>query len=234
MAEVKPLGIGSTGLPTELNSTDTIPTGNVPTVTSAKISDFTEAAQDAVGAMVDANSLEYTDGTPLLAVKRQMSITADGSGIKLSGDESSPGNSEYYGTNGSGTKGYYPLPAANAAESATMTAGETLAAGDLIYIAAAGTVFKADANTNGKEAIGFVLAGITSAASGTVYFGTGLVTGLSGLTPGVKQFLSATTTGGITTTPPSGTSDLVQLVGWAKSATELFFTPHQPLVRAAS
>lgn len=239
MAEVKPLGIGSTGLPTELNSTDTIPVSNVPAITSSGVSDFTEAAQDAVGAMVadtDTVDITYTDGTPELKadVKKQMSITSDASGIKLVNDETSPGNSEYYGTNSGGTKGYHPLPSASAAESATMTAGETLAAGDLVYIAAAGTVFKADANTAGKEAVGFVLAGITSAASGTVYFGTGIVSGLSGLTPGVKQYLSATVTGGITTTPPSGASDLVQLVGWAKSATELFFTPHQPLVRAAS
>lgn len=234
MAEKKPLSIGSTGLPTELDSADTLPVSNIPTITSAKVSDFTEAAQDAVGAMVDANSLEYTDGTPLLAAKRQMSITADASGLKLSGDESAPGNSKYYGTNGAGTKGFHVLPASSAAETATMTAGENLAAGDLVYIAAAGTVFKADANTAGKEAIGFVLSSISSAASGTVYFGTGIVTGLTSLTPGSKYFLSASVTGGITATPPSGASDLVQLVGWAKSATELFFQPQAPLVRAAS
>jgi hypothetical protein len=40
----------------------------------------------------------------------QMSITADASGLKLSGDSSSPGNDKYYGTNGSGTKGWYDLP----------------------------------------------------------------------------------------------------------------------------
>lgn len=70
---------------------------------------FIEAAQDAVGAMADANTLTYTDGTPLLEVKRQMSITADGSGLKLSGDAASPGNTQYYGTNAIGTKGWYSL-----------------------------------------------------------------------------------------------------------------------------
>jgi hypothetical protein len=234
MAEKKPLSIGSTGLPTEFDSADTLPVSNVPTITSAKVSDFTEAAQDAVGAMADTNTLNYSDATPSLAVRTQMSITSDASGLKLSGDESSPGNSEYYGTNGAGAKGFHPLPAASAAESATMTAGENLAAGDLVYVAAAGTVFKADANTAGKEAVGFVTSAISSAASGTVYFGTGIVSGLTSLTPGSKYFLSASVTGGITTTPPSGASDLVQLVGWAKSATELFFQPQAPLVRAAS
>lgn len=69
-----------------------------------------ELAQDAVGAMADANTLNYIDGTPLLEVKNQMSITDDASGLKLSGDATSPGNSMLYGTNGSGTKGWYAQP----------------------------------------------------------------------------------------------------------------------------
>ncbi|UOF76762.1 hypothetical protein [Caudoviricetes sp.] len=70
-----------------------------------------EAAQDAVGAMADTNTLTYTDATPLLSVKSQMSITNDASGLKLSGDSASPGNTKLYGTNGSGTKGWYDQPA---------------------------------------------------------------------------------------------------------------------------
>ena len=232
MAEIKPLMIGATGLPTEADSADTIPVSNVPTLTAAKISDFDEAAQDAVGAMVDTDNLTYTDGTPLLSVKLQMSLVDDASGIKLDGDASTPGNSKYYGTNSGGTKGFYDLP--TGATGYTMTAGENLAAGDLIYVAAAGTVFKADANTAGKEAVGFVTGAISSAASGTVYFGPAVISGYTSLTPGAKQFLSATTTGAFSTTVPSGTSDLVQLVGWAKSATELFFIPQAPMIRAAS
>lgn len=45
----------------------------------------------------------------------QMSITADASGLKLSGDEASPGNSQYYGTDGSGTKGFFDLPSGGGA-----------------------------------------------------------------------------------------------------------------------
>ena len=77
---------------------------------STNISDFIEAAQDAVGAMLDANSLEYTDATPLLAVKRQFTITADASGLKLVNDSASPGNNKIYGTNASGVKGWYDSP----------------------------------------------------------------------------------------------------------------------------
>lgn len=43
----------------------------------------------------------------------QYSITGDGSvatPLQLSGDAATPGNSFYYGTNGSGTKGWYVLP----------------------------------------------------------------------------------------------------------------------------
>lgn len=88
-----------------INSTSLLSSGDI------VINEMTdEKAQDAVGAMVDANSLVYTDVTPLLAVKRQMSIDADANGLKLSGDSASPGNSMLYGTNSGGTKGWYVQP----------------------------------------------------------------------------------------------------------------------------
>jgi len=40
------------------------------------------------------------------AVKKQMSIDADASGLKLSGDSATPGASKVYGTDGSGVKGW--------------------------------------------------------------------------------------------------------------------------------
>jgi hypothetical protein len=72
-----------------------------------------EQAQDAVGAMADSNTLLYTDATPLLEVKKQMSITADSSGLKLSGDATTPGNNKVYGTDGAGTKGWRDFPGAS-------------------------------------------------------------------------------------------------------------------------
>jgi hypothetical protein len=46
--------------------------------------------------------------------------------LTLSGDASSPGNSQYYGTNGSGTKGWYTLTAGgNVSTSGTITSGQT-------------------------------------------------------------------------------------------------------------
>lgn len=83
---------------------------------SGDITDFTEGAQDAVGAMItdsDTIDLTYADATPQLKadVRAQMSITSDASGLKLSGDSASPGNTKLYGTNASGMKGWYDQPA---------------------------------------------------------------------------------------------------------------------------
>ena len=74
-----------------------------------------EEAQDAVGTILtDTNTVDFTynDGTPSITadVTTQQSITSDGSGVKLSGDEASPGNSQYYGTDSGGTKGFHSLP----------------------------------------------------------------------------------------------------------------------------
>lgn len=225
MAEVKPLKAGATGIE-QIPATDTIPVANVPDLTSAKITDFTEAAQDAVGAMATDTAtvnLTYTDGTPAFTadVITQMSITADGSGIKLSGDEASPGNSEYYGTNGSGTKGYYPLPT-GAGE--TYTAGENISAGDLVYVSASGVVMKADANTPAKAAVGFAPSAITSAASGTIIFHDGKIT-TTGLTLGEWYYLSNTATGAFAlhSSLTFATGDIQQKVGIAESTTVLRF-----------
>jgi hypothetical protein len=56
----------------------------------------------------DSDLSDLADGTLTgTKVQRQMSVDADGSGLKLSGDSSSPGNNKMYGTNGSGVKGWY-------------------------------------------------------------------------------------------------------------------------------
>jgi|GEM_PF-5489955 hypothetical protein len=79
-----------------------------------------ERAQDAVGTILadtDTINLTYTDGTPEIKadVKTQQSITSDASGIKLVGDAAAPGNSKYYGTDSSGTKGFHDLPTGGSA-----------------------------------------------------------------------------------------------------------------------
>lgn len=74
-----------------------------------------ENAQDAIGTiLVDSPTIgfTYSDSTPSIVadIFHQMSISADTNGLKLLNDEASPGNSKYYGTNGSGTRGWYSLP----------------------------------------------------------------------------------------------------------------------------
>lgn len=94
--------------------------GGANTLTIAStISSYTdEQAQDAVGnILTDTNTIDqvYNDGTNTITadVRTQMSLTSDASGIRLSGDASTPGNSKYYGTDSGGTKGYFDIPASS-------------------------------------------------------------------------------------------------------------------------
>lgn len=120
------------------------------------------------------------------------------------------------------------MPTGFGTDTLTLTAAETLAAGNVVYVSAANTVSKADANSATKAAVGFVLSSISSSATGTVYFGSGFITGLSGLTAGALYYLSGTA-GGITTTAPTGTGKIQQQVGFAVNTTTLYFEP-QPAI----
>ncbi|MGI9158305.1 MAG: hypothetical protein ACR2K1_00985 [Saprospiraceae bacterium] len=134
-------------------------------------------------------------------------------------------------TNGSGKLDSTFLPAGVGNDSKSMTTGEALSAGNLVYISNTGTVLKADANAVAKAAVGYVTSSAASGASVTVFF-EGTISGLTGLTPGATYFLSDTTTGGVSLTIPSNAGDIVQAVGIAVSATELTFEPQTPIVRA--
>jgi len=125
------------------------------------------------------------------------------------------------------------FPAGIGAETRTMTASEAISAGDLINIwnSTGPKIRKADAAT-GKEAHGFVLAAISSGASGTVYPEESVLSGLTGLTPGATQFLSGTTAGARTETAPSTSGQSAQIVGVAISTTEILFRPETPVLLA--
>ena len=124
------------------------------------------------------------------------------------------------------------MPTGVGADTAAIIASENLAAGDLVNIwnnASIANVRKADATTAGKEAHGFVLSAVTSSASATVYF-EGSNTSVTGKTPG-KQYL-AISAGNTTTTAPSGSGNVVQIVGFATSATSMNFQSTTPIVLA--
>ena len=127
------------------------------------------------------------------------------------------------------------MPVGIAADIKNMVTSEDLVAGDLVNIynnAGTLTARKADASAAGKEAHGFVIAAVTSPAAADIYF-EGTNTFCTGLTVGSEQYLSATTPGKSTDTPPSGASQVVQRVGKALAATELSFEPAQPIQLSA-
>lgn len=104
----------------------------------------------------------------------------------------------------------------------SVVASEALVAGDFVnFHNNAGTLNmrKAD-SSNGREAHGFVLASVSSSATGTAYR-TGVNTGRTSLTPGTIYYLS--TAGGVTTTAPTASGSIVQPLGVAESATAINF-----------
>lgn len=118
------------------------------------------------------------------------------------------------------------MPTGIGADTASITASEALAAGDLVNVwndAGTTKVRKGDGSAAGKPADGFVLSSVSSGAAATVYF-EGTMTGLTGLTGGAV-YLHGTTAGAVTNTPPSGAGKVVQRVGVATSATTVNFEP---------
>lgn len=124
------------------------------------------------------------------------------------------------------------MPVGIGADTASITASEALNAGDYVNVWDSTGDFrarKADATTAGKEAHGFVLAGVSQNDSATVYF-EGSNTQVSGMTAG-RVYLS-TTPGIGSATAPSGSGNVVQMVGTAVAATTVNFEPQPPIVLA--
>lgn len=108
-----------------------------------------------------------------------------------------------------------------------ITAGEDLDAPDLIYIAADGKAYKADANGSDKDAIACVQDEILTDATGDAYLPPVVLEGFSGLTPNTRFFLSDSVPGGMMEGTPAqdGTEKIVQQVSKAISATAVLFAP---------
>lgn len=123
------------------------------------------------------------------------------------------------------------MPTGVGSEVITMVTSENLTAGDLVNVysnAGVITARKADATTNAKTAHGFVLANVTSPATATIYLPSQTNSAVTALTLGAEYYLS-TTPGGVTTTAPSATGNLVQRVGIADKTTEFVFVPYVPI-----
>lgn len=125
------------------------------------------------------------------------------------------------------------MPTGIGAETKALPASEALSANDMVNIYdATGTskCRKADAS-NGRRCHGFVKAAVDQNATATVYL-EGQAADLTGKTIGAKQFLSASTAGAMTETPPSGSGNLVQEIGIAVDTTEVRVEPQVPYVLA--
>ncbi len=129
------------------------------------------------------------------------------------------------------------LPTGIGADVAVIEASENLAAGDFVNIhdSTGAKVRKADASaaSAGKIAHGFVLAGVTSGQSATVYF-EGRNDALSGLTPGLTYALSHSAPGGVVALASGSTTagHALQIVGIATAADTINTEFGQPVIRA--
>ena len=123
------------------------------------------------------------------------------------------------------------MPVGIGADTSTISASETLAAGDWVNVwnNSGAKVRKADATTAGKEVHGFVLSAVTSGNPATVYF-EGTNTQVSGQTPGAVYLQTTAGTGGATI--PSASGNVVQHIGVAVSATAVNFERGVPVTLA--
>lgn len=110
-------------------------------------------------------------------------------------------------------------------ENEQIIASESLAAGDFVNVynnAGVANYRKADTSASGglaKRAHGYVMAAVASGGTALVFI-DGNNNQVTGLTAG-EVFLSDSTPGRPTNTPPAGTGKIVQLLGVAVSATQL-------------
>jgi hypothetical protein len=115
-------------------------------------------------------------------------------------------------------------------EALSIVASEAIAAGAFVNIYSnAGTlnIRNADNSAAGKEAHGFVLAAVSSSATGTVYLPSSINTGQTGRTVGARQFLG--TVGTAVETAPTASGTVVQIIGQATATTTVVFNPHPPI-----
>lgn len=126
------------------------------------------------------------------------------------------------------------MPVGYGTDVKALVASEALSAGNLVSIYSnSGTenVRKADATTEGKPCIGYVLDTVASGATVNVYFGR-KITGQSGIVPGTRYYL-AKTPGGYTATAVTGVGAVDQFIGVGCSTTEIAFEPDDYVVKAA-
>lgn len=110
-----------------------------------------------------------------------------------------------------------------------VTAGETLAFGNVVYFKAADSKWwKTDADaeaTSGPVKVAIVVVGGNADASITVMHRGKIREDDWAWTAGDELYLDTTTAGGLTGTAPSGADDVLRIVGYAQTADAIWFEP---------
>lgn len=107
----------------------------------------------------------------------------------------------------------------------SLTYGESLVPGDIVYFDSTGVVLKADANAAGKfPAMGMAMETFSSGSHVVLLTGIFRNDSLYAFTVGGIVYLS-TTPGGVTQTQPAATDDCIQVLGVATHADRIYFNP---------
>lgn len=120
---------------------------------------------------------------------------------------------------------------AGAGASFGANAGENLNANDLVYIASNGTIMRANALTEGKEAVGFVAQSYGVGTFATMKMAGNTMLGLIGLTPGAVYYM-ATTAGQLVSVAVASNysaGNVLLQIGNALSSSMLVFRPNIPI-----
>lgn len=113
------------------------------------------------------------------------------------------------------------------------TAAENLSAGDLCYLNSSNKMAKADADAASTSTNMLGLStGVAAADSTQEFVLYGGLNEFGSLTIGAPVYVS-TTAGGVTQTAPTGTGDIVRIIGYAISATEIYLDPDKTWVELA-
>lgn len=124
---------------------------------------------------------------------------------------------------------------ANGPTTSIFNLGATIATMDLVYLGSASKWLLTDANAAATASgmLGICLAGGNNTDPTTVALpGSFVRDDTWAWTPGTTLYIDTATPGGLTATKPSGTDDVVRVVGFAVTADAIYFNPSPDYITA--
>lgn len=189
---------------------------------------FNDASQFIQGSSATVLSIGATDEIDLTATAIDINGTADVSGALSASGGISLGDGKTLNLDSTPGTDHTATGL-----SATMTAGEDLTIGELVYIKSDGKVWLADADAEATgRSIGVATASISADAAGVILL-EGVVRDDSWNWTVGGEIFTGTTAGAMTQTAPSGSGDQVQVVGIALTADVVLFRPSLDVVQVA-